>query len=110
FRVLPWLDWTGRFICEPRFYDGRPAGAAPRYIARRQLDALNELGYRMRTGYEYEFYLLDTTAGEPPYTGIQIFATLRNEFDGPFIRRLIRDLRSVDVDIITANAEYGPGQ
>jgi len=110
FRVLPWLDATARMICEPRFYDGREAAAAPRYIARRQIEALRELGYRMRAGYEYEFYLQYADTGVPPYQGIQIFATLRNEFDGAFIREIIRDLQSVDVDIITSNAEYGPGQ
>src|SRR6266545_5287455 len=110
FRVLPWLDATARIICEPRFYDGRNAAAAPRYIARRRLDTLGELGYRMRAGYEYEFYLQHTGTGAPPYQGIQIFATLRNEFDGAFIRQIIRDLQAVDVDIITSNAEYGPGQ
>src|SRR5215510_15954727 len=57
FRVLPWLDATARLICEPRFYDGREAAAAPRHIARRQLEALEALGYRVRMGYEYEFYL-----------------------------------------------------
>ena len=110
FRALPWLESTARVICEPRFYDGRPAAAAPRYVARRQLDALAALGYRMRAGYEYEFYLVDAATGEPPYQGIQIFASLRNDFDAAFIRQLIRDLQAVDVDIITANAEYGPGQ
>jgi len=110
FRVLPWLEATARLICEPHFYDGRPAGAAPRYVARRQLEALEALGYKMRTGYEYEFYLRDAATGEPPYPGIQIFATLRNEFDGAFTHQIIRDLQAVDVDIITSNAEYGPGQ
>ena len=110
FRVLPWLDATARLICEPRFYDGQPAGAAPRYVARRQLEALETLGYRVRMGFEYEFYLCAAAGGQPPYPGIQIFATLRNEFDGAFIHQLIRELHAVDVDIITANAEYGPGQ
>jgi len=110
FRVLPWADATARLICEPHFYDGRPAGAAPRYVARRQIEALHDLGYRVRAGYEYEFYLRDAEMGEPPYQGIQIFATLRNEFDGGFVRQIVRDLQAVDVDIITANAEYGPGQ
>jgi len=110
FRVLPWVDATARLICEPRFYDGRPAAAAPRYVARRQLEALHDLGYRFRAGYEYEFYLRDRHTGAPPYQGIQIFATLRNEFDGAFVRQIVRDLRALDLDIITANAEYGPGQ
>ena len=109
-RVLPWLDSTARVICEPRFYDGTPAAAAPRFVARRQLDALRELGYRVRMGYEYEFYLRDAATGAPPYPGIQIFATLRNDFDGALIRQIMRDLQAVDVDVITANAEYGPGQ
>jgi glutamine synthetase len=110
FRILPWADATARLICEPRFYDGHPAAAAPRYVARQQLQALEDLGYRMRSGYEYEFYLQDATTITAPYPGIQIFATLRNEFDPAFVRRIARDLRGVDVDIITSNAEYGPGQ
>jgi len=110
FRVLPWLDATARVICEPHFYDGRSAAAAPRYVARRQLEALRDLGYRVRAGYEYEFYLQHADGGAPPYPGIQIFATLRNEFDGAFIHQIIRDLQAVDIDIITSNAEYGPGQ
>ncbi|NTU81794.1 MAG: glutamine synthetase [Chloroflexales bacterium] len=109
FRLLPWLDATARLICEPLLYDGTLAAAAPRYVARRQLEALAQAGYRIRTGYEYECYLVRAD-GTPPYQGIQIFASLRNEFDPAFIRRLILDLRAVDVDIITANAEYGPGQ
>ena len=109
-RVLPWREATARLLCEPRFYDGRPAAAAPRYIARRQIDALAALGYRLRSGYEYEFYLTHAATGAPPYPGIQIFATLRNDFDPAFVRQLIRELAAVDVDIITANAEYGPGQ
>ena len=109
FRVLPWLDATARLICEPRFYDGRLAAAAPRYVARQQLEALDKLGYRFRAGYEYEFYL-QSGDGTAPYPGIQIFATLRNEFDPAFIRQVIRDLCAVDVDVITSNAEYGPGQ
>ncbi len=110
FRVLPWLDSTARVICEPRYYDGRPAAAAPRYVARQQVAALQDLGYTIRSGFEYEFYLQNLINGEAPYPGIQIFATLRNEFDPAFIRQIIRDLRAVDVDIITSNAEYGPGQ
>lgn len=109
-RVLPWLDATARLICEPHFYDGRAAAAAPRTVARRMLAALHDQGYRIRSGFEYEFYLRQRDSGVAPYQGIQIFATLRNEFDGAFIRQLIRDLAALDIDIITANAEYGPGQ
>ena len=47
---------------------------------------------------------------QPPFQGIQIFATLRNNFDEPLVYQILREMSQVGVDIITSNAEYGPGQ
>ncbi|MFQ5341233.1 MAG: glutamine synthetase family protein [Anaerolineae bacterium] len=110
FRVLPWADATARVICEAHFYDGRPAMAHPRVVVRKLLDELTEMGYTLRSGFEYEFYLVDRETHEPPFPGIQIFATLRNNFDEDLVYHILRGMSAVGVDIITANAEYGPGQ
>lgn len=110
FAPLPWADATGRVICEPRFYDGREVAAAPRTLARRQLAALAALGYELKSGFEYEFYLQRLADRTPPFKGIQIFATLRNTFDEALVNDLLRSMTAVGVDIITCNAEYGPGQ
>jgi glutamine synthetase len=76
----------------------------------RLCDALAEEGFLHRAGYEYEFYLRRAADREPPFPGIQIFATLRNSFDEAFMGDVLRGMPQVGVDIITANAEYGPGQ
>src|SRR5512139_761818 len=110
YTVLPWADKTARVLCEPRFQDGRPALAAPRAVARKLLGELETLGYQLYSGYEYEFYVVDRETRQPPFPGIQIFATLRNNFDEPLVYQILRGMSAVGVDIITSNAEYGPGQ
>jgi glutamine synthetase len=108
--VLPWADKTARVLCEPRFQDGRPAMAAPRAVARKLLGELEALGYHLHSGFEYEFYVVNRETRQPPFPGIQIFATLRNSFDEAFVYQILRGMSAVGVDIITSNAEYGPGQ
>jgi glutamine synthetase len=110
FRILPWADKTARVLCEPYHLDGRPAMAAPRVVGNKVLDALRAMGYRLLGGFEYEFYLVDARTRQPAFPGIQIFATLRNTFDESLVYDILRGMSAVGVDIITANAEYGPGQ
>jgi glutamine synthetase len=110
YRVLPWADKTARLLCEPFYTDGRPAMAAPRTVARGLLSELEGIGYRLFSAFEYEFYLVYSETRQPPFSGIQIFATLRNNFDESLIYQILRGMSAVDVDIITSNAEYGPGQ
>jgi glutamine synthetase len=110
FQVLPWADKTARILCEPYYLDGRPAMAAPRLVVKKLVSELRAMGYRLLSGFEYEFYLVDAVTREPAFPGIQIFATLRNNFNQTLVYDIIRSMVAVGVDIITANAEYGPGQ
>jgi glutamine synthetase len=109
-QVLPWADKTARILCEPYYLDGRPAMAAPRLVVKKLLSELQAMGYRLLSGFEYEFYLVDAATHQPPFPGIQIFATLRNNFNQELVYDILRSMAAVGVDIITANAEYGPGQ
>jgi glutamine synthetase len=110
YAVLPWADATARLLCNPHFFDGTPAPASPRRTMQRLCEALAEEGYAHLSGYEYELYVVGAEDRRPPFPGIQIFATLRNTFDEPFVNEVLRAMPQVGVDIITANAEYGPGQ
>lgn len=110
YRVLPWADKTARLLCEPYYTDGRPAMAAPRAVARQLLNKLENMGYHLFSGFEYEFYVVNRETRQPPFTGIQIFATLRNNFDESLVHQILRGMSAIGVDIITSNAEYGPGQ
>lgn len=110
FTLIPWAASAASLLCEPRFQDGTPAMAAPRAIARAMLNELESLGFGLYSGFEYEFYLVNRETREPPFTGIQIFTTLRNNFDEHIVNQILLNMPKVGVDIITSNAEYGPGQ
>ncbi len=110
YRVLPWADRTARLLCEPYWMDGRPAMAAPRAVARKLLGELEEAGYRLFSGFECEFYVVHRDTRQPVFSGTPLLATLRNNFDEPFVYEILRGMRAVGVDIITAHAEAGPGQ
>jgi glutamine synthetase len=107
---VPWAERTARILADPRWYDGEPLQAGPRHVARRQLTRLADLGYELRSGFEYEFYLAQAGTRAPVFEGIQIFWTVRNNFDQGFVTSLLDSLQATGVDVITSNAEYGPGQ
>jgi len=110
YRVLPWADKTARLLCEPYHLDGRPAMAAPRAVARALLGELEAMGYRLLSGFEYEFYLVDRVSRQPVFPGVQMFSTLRNAFDDGFLFQVLRGITAMGMDVITANVEYGRGQ
>jgi len=109
-KVVPWADKTARVICEPLFQDGRKAKAHPRFVARQMLDKLNALGYELLSSHEYEFYLVDKKTKHFAFEGKNIFSTLRNNFDEPLVNGIMRFMTAMGIDVMTANAEYGPGQ
>jgi len=109
-KVVPWADKTARVICEPLFQDGRKAKAHPRFVARQMLDKLNALGYELLSSHEYEFYLVDKKSKAHAFEGKNIFSTLRNNFDEPFVNATMRFMTAMGIDVMTANCEYGPGQ
>lgn len=107
--VIPWLQDTGRMICDTHWYDGTPLRAAPRYVYRRVLERCRELGYEPRIGIEPEFYLLDADTLEPLFGGTHVFNTVRNTWV-PAIERIVSETRAFGIDIITANSEYAGSQ
>lgn len=108
--TVPWMSGCARVIGEPEWYGGEPAKAAPRLLLRQMLDRLDGMGYGVRSGFEYEVYLVDAETRHPVFDGIEIFWTPRNNFDVPFMGDVMDAMYGAGIDIITANAEYGPGQ
>jgi glutamine synthetase len=106
---VPWLANTARVICDTRWYDGRAQAAAPRMLLKRVIAQAAALGYGVKMGHEYEFYVVDLETRKPLYAGQPIFVTARIH-QHPAMDRLLRVLRDSGVDMITANAEHGPAQ
>jgi len=107
--IVPWMSQTARLICDTYWADGTPLHAAPRHVLRRALAELDKLGYRAVFGLEYEYYLLDPSTLQPIFEGLHIFNTMRN-VAVPVTERIVELMQEIGIDIITANAEYGPGQ
>jgi glutamine synthetase len=106
---VPWLANTARVICDTRWYDGRAQLAAPRMVLKTVLAAAAAMGYGVKMGHEYEFYVVDLETRKPLYPGQPIFVTARIH-QHPAMDRLLRVLNASGVDMITANSEHGPGQ
>ena len=114
-RRLPWAG-DGRYrvveyLCELDWLrpTPRPQLQCPRYIARQQLDRLSALGLRLKSGFEYEFYVVDK-AGEPVFDGPDIFSSLALSKIESDLFDLDSQLLQSGIDIHCFNCEYGPGQ
>lgn len=107
--IIPWEAATARLICDGYWPDGRPQEAAPRHVLKRLLRQVEERGYRVRAGLEYELYILDRMTGQPTFGGIHIFNSIRNTYV-PVVNRILDEMPLAGVDLITANCEYGPSQ
>lgn len=109
FRVVPWSDNTARVLGDLFFYDGRPAMGSPRHVFRHVLKAAEAMGYQVRTGFEYEFYILDPQTRQPIFGGHQIMTTLKHEVH-PVLRDIIRCMTQMGIHVTTCNSEWGPAQ
>ncbi len=106
---VPWLANTARVICDTKWYDGRGQGAAPRTVLKAMLQVAASMGYGVKMGHEYEFYVVDRETRKPLYSGNPIFVTSLIH-QHPAMDKLMRVLAASGVDMITANGEFGPGQ
>jgi glutamine synthetase type III len=58
FIQIPWQKEIGWVACD-LWMDGKPLEASPRVALKRQLARAEKLGYRMKTGVECEFHLIN---------------------------------------------------
>ena len=110
FMILPWVPNTARVIVDPHWYDGRPLMGTPRILLKKVLKEFSDLGYTVRLGFEFEFYLFKQGTLEPAYGSQPIFLTLYNNFDIEYLYGMMDTLQSAGFRIITQNSEQGPGQ
>ena len=118
FLVLPFENnaygGVARFICDVYTPDGKPFVGDPRYILKKQVKLMNDMGIeRCFVGFEPEFYLfklnedaLSTQAGDnASYFDLSPFD------GGEEIRREIAlTLENMGFEVQTSHHEVGPGQ
>ncbi|WP_244859290.1 hypothetical protein [Shewanella dokdonensis] len=75
FRVLPWAPTVGWVLCDIYLRDGRPVPFDGRYQLKSAISRLKNLGFKLVTGLEVEFYVTrvtDQNLGEQNMGGLGV--------------------------------------
>eukprot|EP01083_Nonionella_stella_P129903 394175_1 len=107
-RMVPYIPGVARVLIEPEALDGTPLRSRPRFACRYQLDRLKQMGFELKSGFEWEFCLFDKD-GEPlfgrDFMNMQLFAR-----HSDVSLHLLRQLREMDIVIESTYTEYALGQ
>ena len=118
FLILPFEDdkygGVARLICDVYTPEGRPFKGDPRYVLKRQIKKMNDLGIeKMFVGFEPEFYLfkLDNDSIMTKPADKASYFDLSPFDGGEDIRREIAlTLEKMGFDVQASHHEVGPGQ
>ncbi len=119
---VPWSDGThGQVLVEMRDNDGNFWWLDQRCIVKSMLSRIEKLGFRIRSAFELEFYLVDSAVTGKPVrarspvngrrpTDTQVY--LLDELDafGPVLNDMISSSRLQNIPSDVATIEYAPGQ
>ena len=119
FLVLPFEDSSkggvARFICDVYMPDGTPFIGDPRYILKKEIKKMNNMGIEtMYVGFEPEFYLFKLNSDGSISTNCSDHASYfdLSPFDGgeDVRREIALMLESMGFDVQASHHEVGPGQ
>ena len=119
FLILPFEDSSkggvARFICDVYMPDGTPFIGDPRYILKKEVKKMNELGIEtMYVGFEPEFYLFKLNPDGSVSTTCSDRASYfdLSPFDGgeDVRREIALMLEEMGFDVQASHHEVGPGQ
>ncbi|CAH1778004.1 unnamed protein product [Owenia fusiformis] len=102
---------TGEVICEPHWYeDGTYQSASPRYVARQQLQRLDDMGLSLKSSCELEFLMFEKDRSTPVFSGRDVFVNSVFASSQRLIYDIEQRLYKAGVDLETLQTEYSGGQ
>ena len=117
FRVFPWTHNTGekvaRVICDIHNPDGTPFAGCPRHTLKRAIAEATKRGYRMMAGPEAEFFLFQTSNGEPTtdtHDAGGYFDLTPVDLGEDVRRQIVLALETMGFDVEAAHHEVAAGQ
>lgn len=115
-REIPWEDRMLLFLGE---FTGDHQAVCPRQALRRVLDRADDMGFGLKAGFEYEFFVFDETPGSireknyrdlrPVQPGFFGYSVLRNTVESDFYQDLLDGCQRMDMALEGLHEETGPG-
>ena len=119
YREIPWESGTALFVADFEYPDGIPYPACPRQLCKTVLNKALNMGYEVKSAFEYEFFLFDEnphTIREKKYENLTPFtpgmfgySILRNSVDSELYHYFIDTCRDMDMELEGIHTETGPG-
>ncbi len=106
-RPLAWRPGWGICLADPSWPDGSRCRLASRELLRDMLADLEELGYEVMAGFEFEVRIFDS-AGDPLSSGISYSLGEIGRFDR-LLEVLVPALEGLGVNLEAVHTEAGPG-
>src|SRR5438093_4244193 len=114
FALMPWKEGetkVGRMICDIVTPDGQPYEGDPRYVLRRALDRMAELGFEtFNVGPELEYFLFKDDTGTETLDEGGYFAMTTMDAASELRQETVRALETVGIPIEYVHHEVGPSQ
>ncbi|XP_046575985.1 lengsin-like [Haliotis rubra] len=112
-RPIPWAHdevKVAEILCESRWKkDNSPQEACPRYVARKQLQRLQEQGYALFSGYEIEFKILDKETLTPVFECWNLHSHRLLTKHSKEIFNFDKQFQLANIDVERYHVEAGPG-
>ncbi len=115
-REIAWEDGTLFFLGE---FDGPHAQVCPRGVLRRVLKMADDMGYAVKAGFEFEFFLFEETPQtvrdkryqdmKPIQPGFFGYSVLRNTVESDLYRDILDGCLQMDMALEGLHEETGPG-
>ena len=119
FRKIHWEPGTALFIADFESPEGIPYPACPRQLCKTVLLKADAMGYKVKSAFEYEFFLFDETPHTvrekkyenlAPFTpGMFGYSILRSSVHSELYHDLIDTCREMDMELEGVHTETGPG-
>ena len=119
-RILPWLEGTAIVLCDAVDDAGTEIPVSPRTMLRRQVERASGLGYTVKAGTEFEFYVLSDTyedLSEKGYNDIERVGYYNEDYHllqatklEPLYRQIRNQMTAARIPIEFSKGEAAPSQ
>ncbi len=114
FQLMPWKEGetkVARMICDVVTPDGEPYEGDPRYVLRRALDRMRDMGFdTFNVGPELEYFLFEDDKGTETLDEGGYFAQTTLDAASELRSETVRALESMGIPIEYVHHEVGPSQ